>query len=101
EGFNSYRELSSHAGRAPATILKTMAWLVPIGPVAGLLGYFLLSDQPLLMGAILLFASGGILYLLFQDIAPQSRIDKHWAPALGAVFGFCLALWGDLLVAHP
>ena len=100
EGFNSYRELASHGGRSPKTILRTMAWLVPLGPLAGLLGFFFLAEQPALMGAIMLFASGGILYLLFQEIAPQSRLDKHWAPPLGAVFGFCLALLGDLLLAH-
>ncbi|MCR9089979.1 divalent cation transporter [Algiphilus sp.] len=100
EGFNSYRELASHGGRSPKTILRTMAWLVPLGPLAGLLGFFFLAEQPALMGAIMLFASGGILYLLFQELAPQSRLDKHWAPPLGAVFGFCLALLGDLLLAH-
>ncbi|MBY8965365.1 hypothetical protein KHP57_06580 [Algiphilus sp. NNCM1] len=100
EGFNSYRELASHGGRSPKTILRTMAWLVPLGPLAGLLGFFFLAEQAALMGAIMLFASGGILYLLFQEIAPQSRLDKHWAPPLGAVFGFCLALLGDLLLAH-
>ncbi|MCI5062057.1 MAG: hypothetical protein MRY71_03795, partial [Algiphilus sp.] len=94
EGFNSYRELASHGGRSPKTILRTMAWLVPLGPLAGLLGFFFLAEQAALMGAIMLFASGGILYLLFQEIAPQSRLDKHWAPPLGAVFGFCLALLG-------
>jgi ZIP family zinc transporter len=48
----------------------------------------------------MLVASGGILYLIFQDIAPQSRLEKHWAPPLGAVIGFCLALFSDMLVAH-
>lgn len=51
--------------------------LVAIGPVAGLLGYFLLSDYPTGLGAIMLFAAGGILYLTFQDIAPQSRLNHH------------------------
>ncbi|WP_420426775.1 hypothetical protein [Algiphilus sp.] len=100
EGFNSYRELAAHGGRAPKTILRTMVWLVPVGPLAGLLGFVFLAEQPVVMGAIMLFAAGGILYLLFQDIAPQSRLDKHWAPPLGAVFGFCLALGGDLLLGQ-
>lgn len=41
----------------------------------------------------------GILYLTFQDIAPQSRLERHWAPPLGAVLGFALALVGQLLLA--
>jgi len=46
----------------------------------------------------MLFATGGILYLIFQDIAPQSRLKHHWGPPLGAVLGFCLALLGDILI---
>ena len=53
---------------------------------------------PQLIGAIMLFASGGIVYLTFQDIAPQSVLDRHWAPALGAVAGFLVGLIGSLLI---
>ncbi|MDX1574089.1 MAG: divalent cation transporter, partial [Methylophaga sp.] len=84
-----------------AGIFTKMAFLVVLGPVAGLTGYFFLSDEPVILGAIMLFASGGILYLVFQDIAPQSKLNKHWAPPLGAVFGFCLALLSNLLLSHP
>lgn len=42
----------------------------------------------------MLFASD----LIFQDIAPQSRLEKHWAPPLGAVLGFCLALFSQMLL---
>ena len=41
---------------------------------------------------------GGILYLIFQDIAPQSRLDRHWAPPLGAIFGFAVGLTGHALM---
>ncbi len=37
---------------------------------------------------------GGILYLVFQDIAPQARMRRHWTPALGAVVGFALGMVG-------
>ena len=47
----------------------------------------------------MLFAAGGILYLLFQDIAPQSRVNRYWAPALGAVAGFGVGMAGHLLVS--
>ena len=46
----------------------------------------------------MLAASGGILYLIFQDIAPMSRLQRHRAPPLGAVLGFCVALVGQRLV---
>ena len=68
--------------------------LVPIGPVVGIIGFVYLSQYTWLLGATMLFASGGILYLVFQDIAPQSRMRRHWAPPLGAVLGFSVGLLG-------
>lgn len=100
EGFNSYRELKAHNGNDSQKTLLTMGGLVVLGPVAGLSGFYLLSEHQAILGAIMLFSSGGILYLIFQDIAPQSRLKKHWAPPLGAVFGFCLALFSKMLVVN-
>lgn len=100
EGFNAFRELHAQKLRSARRTLLIMGSLVAIGPIAGLLGYFLLSAHPAGLGAIMLFASGGILYLIFQDIAPQSRLNRHWAPPLGAVLGFSVALFGEML-AHP
>jgi zinc transporter, ZIP family len=45
----------------------------------------------------MLLSSGGLLYLVFQDIAPQAQLRRHWFPALGAVCGFGVALAGQLL----
>ncbi|MGO1233675.1 MAG: ZIP family metal transporter [Marinobacter sp.] len=100
EGFNAYRELASLPGYTARKTLAFMGSLVVTGPVAGLLGYFFLSDRPIILGAVMLVASGGILYLIFQDIAPQSRLDRHWGPPLGAVAGFCLALFSHDFVTH-
>lgn len=97
EGFNAYRELDQLTRHGPRKVLLTMLALVPLGPVFGVVGYLTLSDHPWLLGMILLFASGGILYLIFQDIAPQSRLKHHWSPSLGAVLGFCLAMLGTLI----
>lgn len=98
EGFNSYREFISHNGNSRKKALFFMSTFVIIGPIAGLSGFFFLSEHQAVMGATMLFASGGILYLIFQDIAPQSRLNKHWAPPLGAVLGFCVALFSQMLV---
>lgn len=97
EGFNAYRELKSQNNTSPRKTLLTMSLLVPVGPVAGIIGYSFLSEHEPIMGAIMLFSAGGILYLIFQDIAPQSQLKKHWAPPLGAVFGFCFALFAEML----
>ena len=100
EGFNAYRELVSLPGYTSTKTLLFMTGLVMTGPLAGLLGYFFLSERPVVLGAIMLIASGGILYLIFQDIAPQSRLERHWGPPLGAVVGFCLALFSHDLVGQ-
>lgn len=97
EGFNAFRELHALGVRSARRTLMIMLSLVAIGPVLGLAGYFLLGEWPEALGAIMLFASGGILYLIFQDIAPQSRLNRHWAPPLGAVFGFSVALFGHMV----
>lgn len=97
EGFNAYRELKALNGDTRRTML-TMCALVILGPIAGLGGYFVLGSHPAVLSSIMLFASGGILYLIFQDIAPQARMQKHWGPPLGAVFGICLALFSTMLV---
>ena len=77
-----------------------MFLLVPLGPLAGLFGYYVLAGHEAMLGAIMLFASGGILYLIFQDIAPQSKLKKHWGPPLGAVFGYGLVLFSNMLIGH-
>jgi len=100
EGFNAYRELRGQTGYTARKTLSFMAALALAGPVAGLLGYYFLASSPEILGFIMLLASGGILYLIFQDIAPQSRLEKHWTPPLGAVVGFCLALFSNDLVSH-
>ena len=100
EGFNAYRELREHSGYSSRQTLAFMAGLALAGPVAGLLGYYFLASSPVLLGSIMLVASGGILYLIFQDIAPQSKLERHWTPPLGAVVGFCLALFSNDLVSH-
>ena len=98
EGFNAYRELKSSPESNGRRILLLMCLLIPIGPVIGVLGWIYLSENTKLLGAIMLFASGGILYLIFQDIAPQSTMRRHWAPPLGAVLGFCVGILGNDLL---
>ncbi|MFE8072425.1 divalent cation transporter [Marinobacteraceae bacterium S3BR75-40.1] len=110
EGFNAYRELVAqndprhvHRGRvaqglSPNRVLFMFLLLVLVGPAAALFGHLVLSEMPWTLGGLMLFASGGILYLTFQDLAPQSRLERHWAPPLGAVCGFLLGLVGHLML---
>jgi ZIP family zinc transporter len=98
EGFNAYRELLVGRRHSSNAILIWFMALVPFGPLAALLGHLYLVDRPRLVGFVMLFAAGGILYLIFQDIAPQAHLQRRWAPSLGAVGGFMLGLLGHMLV---
>ncbi|MGM0628118.1 MAG: ZIP family metal transporter [Candidatus Fermentibacterota bacterium] len=93
EGFNAYRE--SVANRVgPRAALITLLSVSLLGPAAGCMGFLFLQDLPVLTAFIMSFAAGGILYLIFQDIAPQSRFARHWTPPLGAVLGFVVGMVG-------
>jgi len=97
EGFNAYRELVS-GNASSCRVLLMMFALSFLGPVAGLLGYFFLQPARGAVGALMLVAGGGILYLVFQDIAPRVRMKRHWAPALGATLGFIVGMIGETLL---
>jgi ZIP family zinc transporter len=98
EGFNAYRELMSKRTGGGSGVVLAFCGMALLGPVCGLSGYHWLTDLPRTVSAIMLFAAGGILYLVLQDIAPQAKLEKHWAPSLGAVAGFLLGLVGHMLI---
>jgi ZIP family zinc transporter len=94
EAFNAYREIDATTRASSTRILVTFSVIALLGPAAALGGFFFLADMKAVIAAIMLFASGGILYLVFQDIAPQARLERHWAPPLGAVAGFLMGMVG-------
>lgn len=98
ESFNAYREVSAAGRLHPRMTLTIFCALVPLGPLAALIGFTYLHAMRHVLGTIMLFASGGILYLTFQDIAPRAKLEHDWAPALGAVAGFMLGLLGHVLL---
>jgi len=97
EGFNAFREMTT-VGIRYRVALMTLLAVSLLGPLAACTGYFFLQDQAKVTASIMTFAGGGIMYLIFQDIAPQSKIRKHWIPALGAVLGFAVGMIGKQLV---
>ena len=99
EAFNAYRELGALPKANSRRILWKMCATIPLGPAAGAIGWIHASQHAAVLGAIMLFSSGGILYLLFQDVAPQSHLNRHWGPALGAVLGFAVSMLAQLLFA--
>ena len=98
EGFNAYRELSASARLSRGRILWGFVLLAGLGPLAGIFGRLFLTQHPFMLHLFILFAAGGILYLIFQDIAPQAKLERRWAPPLGAVVGFLLGLIGQMLI---
>ncbi len=97
EGFNAFREMLS-SGNRPRKTLTTLAAISLAGPIAASLGYFLLQDHKQLTGGIMSVAAGGILYLIFQDIAPQAAMKRRWLPATGAVLGFVVGMVGKQII---
>lgn len=100
EGFNSYREIIFTKKYSQKKTLFFMGKLVIIGPISGIIGFYFLSEHQAILAAMMLFASGGILYLIFQDIAPQARLNNHWMPPLGAVIGYCIALFSKMILVN-
>jgi ZIP family zinc transporter len=100
EGFNAYRELVAKGHIRKRKALALLLGTAIIGPICGVMGLWLLSDAPTATAATMTFAAGGILYLVFQDIAPQAKLARHWGPPLGAVLGYALGLIGTMLSQH-
>ncbi|GAB4392882.1 MAG: divalent cation transporter [Kiloniellaceae bacterium] len=98
EGFNAFRELKAAGQLRGGVVLASFCALVLLGPLAAAIGYVWLRDLHEPLGAVMLFAAGGIFYLIFEDIAPQAKLEYHWAPPLGAVAGFMLGMLGASLV---
>lgn len=97
EGFNSFRESIAGGANSRSTLIALFV-ISLLGPTASSCGYLFLQNQPILTAGIMSFAAGGILYLIFQDIAPQSKMRRHWTPPLGAVLGFTVGMVGKLLL---
>lgn len=99
EGFNAFREIKTASDYSPKKIIVLFMLIALLGPLAGLSGYWLLSGYQELVAAIMLFAAGGITYIIFQDIAPQAKLESHWSPPIFALLGFLLGLVGQQLIA--
>jgi ZIP family zinc transporter len=98
EGFNAMRELDATHRFSTRRLMLLFALMVPLGPLAALAGLMLPPEAGAVVGAVMMLSAGGILYLMFQDIAPQVRLENTWLPPLGAVLGFLVGLAGDLLI---
>jgi ZIP family zinc transporter len=97
EGFNAHRENMATGATVKVSLLTLLAVSL-LGPISACSGYLFLPDHPTLTACIMSSAGGGILYLVFQDIAPQAKMRRHWTPPLGAVLGFAVGMIGKQLL---
>ncbi|WP_026913657.1 ZIP family metal transporter [Christiangramia portivictoriae] len=97
ESFNSYQDLK-RSGMKSKKALAILLALSFSGVLGALLGYEFLTDLPEVTALLMVFAGGGILYLIFQDIAPTVKLKRTWIPALGANLGFLIGMIGEKLI---
>lgn len=97
ESFNSFRDLVQ-SGFSVKKTLAIFFGLSFFGVISALIGHFLLSPHPNLTAHLMVFASGGILYLLIQDIIPESKLDQNHMTSLGATLGFLVGVVGEMLI---
>ena len=96
EGYNSYLEINEKINRKKT--LMILLCLSFVGIVAALTGKYFLNNNEHLINSIMLFSGGGIMYLIFQDIAPTSKLANHWLPATGASLGFIIGMIGEKIL---
>ena len=97
EAFNAFRDLVL-SGMSIKKTLITFLVLSFLGIPSALLGHYVLSNSAVITAQLMTFASGGILYLLIQDIIPASKLDKNYLTGLGATLGFLVGIIGSKIV---
>lgn len=97
EAFNSFHDLSS-GGWSKKKTLGVFFALSFLGMAAALFGHFVLRNEPVLIAALMTFASGGILYLLMEDIIPESKLVNDRSVPLWAALGFLVGVIGEKIV---
>ncbi len=97
ESFNSFRDmvLSGHGVRKTLIIFFFLSFS---GIAGALTGHLFLRELPEVTAHLMIFASGGILYLVIQDIIPESKMENSWFPSLGATLGFLIGIIGEKLI---
>lgn len=97
EGLNAFWEMRATTDMPAGKIIWVFFLLALLGPIAACIGLTFLVGMQGLLGGIVIFAAGGILYLLFEDIAPEAVLENRRFPSLGAVASFALGLAGTCI----
>ncbi|PNK60943.1 divalent cation transporter [Psychrobacter sp. FDAARGOS_221] len=97
EAFNAFRDLVQNGFSVKAT-LAIFFGLSFFGIIGASIGHLFLRDYPGLTAQLMVFASGGILYLLIQDIIPESKLMNNYMISFGATLGFLVGVVGEMLI---
>ena len=95
EAFNAMREMNAAGSQVSLWLFAAM---VPVGPLCAYIGLAMPAGFDPLIGCVMMLSAGGIVYLMFQDIAPQVPLERSGVPPIGAVLGFGLGLAGHLMI---
>ncbi|GLB50686.1 ZIP family metal transporter [Neptunitalea lumnitzerae] len=97
EAFNSFRDLVL-SGYTTKKVLIIFFFLSFCGVVGALGGHYLLAEHSYFRDVLMTFSGGGILYLLIQDIIPESKLSKNYITSLGAIAGFLVGVVGEMVI---
>lgn len=98
EGYAAFNEMNSSNKVSRKKLLRWFAILGLTGPLYSLLGTFVFVESQAILGIMMTFCAGGILYLVFEDVAPKVQLEQDWLPPLGAVLGFLIGMAGHVFL---
>jgi len=96
EAFNSYLELRKTLFSKTKSLI-VLFLLSFVGVIFSVLGFYVLNENLEITSSLMLFAGGGILYLIFQDIAPSLRLKNSRFIAVGVNIGFVIGMLGKAI----
>jgi ZIP family zinc transporter len=97
EAFTAFAELKK-SGLRVQKILIAFFFLSFSGIIAALIGHYTLGENPEITAIVMVFAAGGILYLLFQDIIPNTKLKGSYHTELYASLGFLIGIIGEKIL---
>jgi ZIP family zinc transporter len=92
EGISSTNDLITTGKIKPSKAFLMAAVISFLDPVAALTGYYLLHDMSdVLMGVVLAFSGGSILFMTGTDMIPKAHSLGTKSENFGLLFGFLVA----------
>lgn len=99
ESFNAFFELKKR-GIKLRKILVLFFVLSFFGLIFSLIGYFYIYNHQVIVADIMVFASGGMLYLIFKDIVPSLKLRSSELSVLFINIGFFIGLICYKILEH-